>query len=260
MDRTIPRGAQILLDFIGDTEAPKGYGTIYANKQSKLPKPLTSMTIGEVIDAQKAWSKNNGSSAAGRYQFMRATLIDLSKTLNLSGKLIFNADLQDQLGYELLNRRGYSEFIAGKINSVEFGKRLAQEWASFPVLTACKGAHRTVQRGETYYAGDKLNKALVEPSKVEQILLTVRKAPDPAPSPDIGIPTSLAKPAPDVVDAQKTAGVPFPPKQPEREPEPVSGGKGLLAGVLGILAFVAAFWATVEGWWAHAISFIQGVF
>lgn len=226
---TVPVGARLLLDFIGDTEAPMGYGTIYANKQSKLPKPLTSMTLGEVIDAQKAWSKNNGSSAAGRYQFMRATLIGLSKTLNLSGNLIFDVDLQDQLGYELLKRRGYSEFIAGKINSVEFGKRLAQEWASFPVLTACQGAHRTVQRGETYYAGDKLNKALVAPEKVEQVLLTVRKAPDPAPAP---------------IDANKTAGVPVPPRIPEREPASPAGGKGLAVGVAGILVFVAAVW----GW------------
>lgn len=247
MDTTVPTGAALLLAFIRETETGRkdrsAYNTIYAHKESKLPKVLTTMTLGDIIDAQRGWSKNFGSSAAGAYQFMRATLIDLSKALNLSGNLIFNADLQDQLGYELLKRRGYSEFIAGKINSVEFGKRLAQEWASFPVLTACKGAHRTVQRGETYYAGDKLNKALVAPEKVEQVLLTVRKAPDPVP-----------------IDANKTAGVPVPPRAPEREPEPVSGGKTVAAGALGILAFAAAFWATAEGWWAHAIAFIERIF
>jgi len=125
MDKTVPAGAAMLLDFIGDIEAPKGYGTIYANKQNKLAKPLTVMTIGDVIDAQKAWSKNHGSSAAGRYQFMQATLIDLSKQLALRGTQIFDADLQDRLGYHLLKRRGYDEFMAGKIGVVEFGKRLA---------------------------------------------------------------------------------------------------------------------------------------
>jgi muramidase (phage lysozyme) len=242
---TVPTGARLLLDFIGDTEAPKGYGTIYANKQSKLAKPLTSMTLGEVIDAQKAWSKNNGSSAAGRYQFMRATLIDLSKALNLSGSLIFNADLQDELAYHLLKRRGYVEYMAGKIDRTEFGKRLAQEWASFPVLTACKGAHRTVQRGETYYAGDKINKALVAPEKVEQVLLTVRKAPD-----------ASTKPAPDLKDAQQTAGVPFPPKAQESAPVEPAGGKTVVAGAVGILVFTAAVWAWAEGWWAHLINAI----
>jgi hypothetical protein len=246
---TVPTGAALLLAFIRETETGRAdrsaYNTVYAHKEGKLPKPLTTMTLGDIIDAQRGWSKNFGSSAAGAYQFMRATLIDLSKTLNLSGKLIFSADLQDQLGYELLKRRGYAEYMAGKIDRTEFGKRLAQEWASFPVLSACKGAHRTVQRGETYYAGDKLNKALVAPEKVEQVLLTVRKAPDPAPS---------------LTDAQKTAGVPVPPHAPEREPEPGSGGKTVAAGALGILAFVAAFWATVEGWWVHAISFIERIF
>ncbi len=37
------------------------------------------MTYGDIIDAQVRWSKNHGSSAAGAYQFMRATLIDLAK-------------------------------------------------------------------------------------------------------------------------------------------------------------------------------------
>jgi lysozyme len=69
------------------------------------------------------------------------------------------------------------------------------------------------------------------------------------------------EPAPQApIDANKTAGVPVPPHVPEREPEPVSGGKTVAAGVAGILAFVAAFWATAEGWWAHAIAFIERIF
>lgn len=165
MDKSVPLGAAMLLDFIGDIEAPQGYGTIYGNKQGKLPKPLTSMTLGEVVDAQKAWSKNHGSSAAGRYQFMRATLQELSQKLNLAGNMRFDADLQDRLGYYLLKRRGYDDYMAGKIGPVEFGKRLAQEWASLPVLAATKGGvkdkngkPRTVTRGQSFYAGDGLNK------------------------------------------------------------------------------------------------------
>lgn len=54
-------------------------------------------------------------------------------------------NLQDRLGYHLLKRRGYEQFIAGLINRTEFGTRLAQEWASFPVLAATKGAHRVAR-------------------------------------------------------------------------------------------------------------------
>lgn len=79
----------------------------------------------------------------------------------------------------------------------------------------------------------------------------------PSNKPKTGIPAS---PAPSLTDAQKTAGVPFPPRVPERDPDPVSGGKTVAAGAAGILVFVAAVWATVEGWWEHLISFIQGAF
>lgn len=57
MDRTVPTGAAILLDFIRQTEVSwkdrASYDVIYANKQNRLPKPLTSMTVDEVIAVQQ---------------------------------------------------------------------------------------------------------------------------------------------------------------------------------------------------------------
>lgn len=71
MNRTIPRGAAILLAFIRKTEVGRddraSYDVIYNNKQDKLPMSLTSMTYGDIIDAQPEWSKYHGSSAAGAY-------------------------------------------------------------------------------------------------------------------------------------------------------------------------------------------------
>jgi len=202
MQRPIPNGAAILLASIREIETGKAdrsaYDVIYGHKQGKLAKPLTSMTYGEIVDAQKGWSKNHGSSAAGAYQFMRATLIDLAKANpSIDGNDLFAPELQDQLGYQLLLRRGYDEFMAGKIGRVEFGKRLAQEWASFPVLAPVKGAHRNVQRGETYYAGDKLNKALVSPERIERLLDQVKAAgtaAPPAPAKPVPVPAPVEKP------------------------------------------------------------------
>jgi muramidase (phage lysozyme) len=176
MNPNVPSGAATLLDFIGSTEAPKGYGTIYGNNQGKLRQPLTSMTLDQVIAAGPTWTKSYRSSAAGRYQFMNATLKDLKKSLGLKGSLTFNADLQDRLGYELLKRRGYEDFMSGRITRQEFGKRLAQEWASFPVLGNTQGQTRAVERGQSYYAGDGLNKALVKPEAVEAVLSQIRPA------------------------------------------------------------------------------------
>lgn len=180
MDSTIPAGAAILLDFIRETETGRkdraSYDVIYAHKQGKLSKPLTSMTLDEVLAAQPTWTKNHGSSAAGGYQFMKATLTGLKEELGLRGTQRLDGDLQDRLAYHLLKRRGYESYMAGTISRTEFGKRLAQEWASFPVLSACQGAKRKVVRGECYYEGDKLNMALVAPQTVETVLDKVKAA------------------------------------------------------------------------------------
>jgi len=174
MDTTIPAGAARLLDFIRDTEvgteSRSGYDVIYGFNQGKLPKPVTSMSIDEVLANQASWSSRFGSSATGGYQFMRATLGGLKDELKLLGRQILDANLQDRLGFHLLKRRGYERFVSGQIDRTEFGRRLSQEWASFPVLAPVRGAHASLTRGQSYYAGDALNKALVSPETVEKVL------------------------------------------------------------------------------------------
>ncbi|MGU3577109.1 hypothetical protein ACLBWZ_16460 [Brucellaceae bacterium C25G] len=182
MDKTVPAGAAILLDFVrlievgGNDRA--SYDVIYGHNENKLSKPITLMNIGDLVDAQPSFTKRFGSSASGGYQFMRATLQDLVRELGLRGTQIFDPDLQDRLAYHLLKRRGYEDYMAGKITRTEFGKRLAQEWASFPVLAATKGAHLDLKRGQSYYTGDKLNKALVKSERLEAVLDQVLKAKD----------------------------------------------------------------------------------
>lgn len=178
MDRSIPPGAAILLAFIYQTEtktpAPACYDVIFGHNQDKLPKPLTSMTLAEVQKAQPSWTRRFGSSAAGAPQFMRATLGGLIAELGLSLSRKLDGNLQDRLAFHLLKRRGYERFMSGKLSRTEFGKRLAQEWASFPVLKATKGQKRDVKRGQSFYAGDGLNTALVTPAEVETVLDRVR--------------------------------------------------------------------------------------
>lgn len=194
----VPAPAKMLLDFIRSIEAPRGYGTIYGNNQDKLPVPLTSMTLDQVIAAQSGWSKKFGSSAAGGLQFMRLTLQQIKKDTGISGELVFSAGLQDRLGYYLLLGRGYADFVAGRLPVVAFGKALAQEWASFPVLADTRGQKRPVKRGETYYAGDGINNVLVKPERVEAKLRDV-----------LDLAASLAKP--------KRPPAPVPPPKPEND-------------------------------------------
>jgi peptidoglycan hydrolase-like protein with peptidoglycan-binding domain/muramidase (phage lysozyme) len=174
-----PLAKQVLV-YLGSKEAPKGYNTVFGNKMSKMPKPLTSMTFDEVV-AQGKWRTDNfGSSACGRYQFMRDTLdkpntlADLKGELKLSGSELFTPILQDGLGFHLLIRRGWLKFIAGKMSVIAFAKALAQEWASFPVLATTKGQKKQVKRGQSYYSGDGLNVALFDPDDCERFLTSIQ--------------------------------------------------------------------------------------
>ncbi|WP_026618348.1 muramidase (phage lysozyme) [Ensifer sp. WSM1721] len=214
MDKTVPPGAAILLDFIRATEVGRSdrasYDVIYGHNQDKLAKALTAMTYGEVVDAQKDWSKEFGSSAAGGYQFLKATLQALARE-NLSeigGAMLFTPDLQDRLGYKLLVKRGYAKFIVGQISLVEFAENLAMEWASLPVLKATKGHKRQVKRGQSYYAGDGLNKALVKPEKVEAMLKLVLDA---------------ARRPQEVEEDAAPVPIPVPRSEPQRKPVRKSG-------------------------------------
>ncbi len=78
----VPAGAAILLAFIRQTETGRkdasAYNTIYGHNENKLAKPITSMTVDEIIAAGPSWTKAYRSSAAGDYQFMNATLKDLT--------------------------------------------------------------------------------------------------------------------------------------------------------------------------------------
>lgn len=75
MDKTVPFGAAVLLDFIRQTEVGRidrtSYDVIYRNNQNKLPRPIISLTIGELVDVQASFIKMFKSSASGGYQFMR---------------------------------------------------------------------------------------------------------------------------------------------------------------------------------------------
>lgn len=176
MDTSVPKGAAILLDFIAGPESGGDYNVIFGHHEKSLPHPITTMTINQLLAAQSGWGRAWGSSAAGRYQQMQATLTGLKSALGLTGSELFSPDMQDRLGYALLKRRGYAAFMARQLTTIQFAKNLAQEWASFPVLMPTQGAHRMLVAGQSYYAGDGLNHALVSPQQVEAALAKAHAA------------------------------------------------------------------------------------
>lgn len=245
----VPYGALLLLAQIRRVETgredPASYDTIYGHKEGKLKKRLTEFTVDEVIEAQRTWSKNHGSSAAGAYQFIRKTLVGLVAELGIKGSEKFRPALQDQLAYRLLLRRGYSKFIVGDIDVTAFGRQLAMEWASFPVLSDGKGAHRTVKRGQSYYAGDGLNKVLIAPEQVERLLNHVRQA--------ATAPAAAPKPQPQPEPQTPAGGHPVEPYEDavRGDDDTVREPRGGLLGLLIVLIIIGGIawliWASMSG-------------
>ena len=201
---SIPAPAHEILTLIRVTETGRAdataYETIFGHNEKKLTKPITEMTIDELEHWQPGFTKSFGSSASGAYQFMFATLKELEAKLDLNGDELFDAAMQDRLGYELLKRRGYKAWIEAKTSTDTLMIGLAKEWASFPVPSRMRGAHRTVERGQSYYAGDGLNKALIAPDVVWLVCEAARKAteiqpvPEVPPKPEVPVEPSLPEP------------------------------------------------------------------
>ncbi len=118
-----------------------GYGAYVDDKS----KPITSMTLSEVLQTQRKMLRNKknrwNSSAVGKYQITRRTLKDLMKKLKLKGNELFTPELQDKMAIELLKRRGLEKFENGKISLKDFHNRISKEWASVARHGSDKGSY-----------------------------------------------------------------------------------------------------------------------
>lgn len=150
-----------------ETGREDGYNVVYGGirKKDRPPKPLTTMTIKEVLDWQDSIDRYYPSEAAGAYQIMEDTLRVFYQSAGLSSGDLFDKHGQDTMAIRLLYRRHLQKYLQNQMTSVEFANHLAKEWASFPVASG----HR---KGRSYYGGDGLNKSLVS---VERVLDAVRQ-------------------------------------------------------------------------------------
>jgi len=206
----LPLPALEVLDLIRVTETSRddetAYDTIYGHHENELTQPITTMTVEELQANQPGFSETWGSSASGAYQIMFATLGDLIEAGACELDELFDADLQDDLGFVLLQRRGYDEWAAFTTDTDAFMIGLAKEWASFPVPYDMAGAHQWVYRGQSYYAGDSVNRALITPEEVWTICENARNGREQEPR---------------VRDHREPAGDRMPLRKPERiEPRP----------------------------------------
>ncbi|WP_419739476.1 type IV secretion system protein [Ruegeria sp.] len=131
-----------VLDFIGAIEA-NGYDDYYQGAAEPPPKPLTTMTVDEVLAWQAHIDARSNSEAAGKYQIVEDTLRELVDGGVVARDAPFNAATQDALALHLLERRGYDP---ARTDYANMGDAIAREWAALPVCTGLRA-------GRSYYDG-----------------------------------------------------------------------------------------------------------
>lgn len=165
--------------FIGKGEG--GYNSVNLGKKygyRASTRNLTKMTVQQVYDMQKSREVN----AVGKFQIIRDTMPTVIKGMKLTGKELFDEEMQERMGAWLMfnNRKTLSNYLKGKHNDLRAaGDDGAREWASLPVLSnklTTKAGKKTYhsKRGGTAYS-DGVNKALHSPESYERILKQARE-------------------------------------------------------------------------------------
>ena len=165
-------GTSEILAIIRKHESGGNYNIVWGGIAAKdqPPRQLTQMTIAQVLAWQDSIDSDYMSEAAGAYQILEDTLRGLYRSAGLSPASLFNVANQDRLAVALLERRGLSRYRQGDLTEKDFGQNLAKEWASFPAQTKDKRGRTAT--GQSYYAGDGLNRSLTSKS---QVLSAIRR-------------------------------------------------------------------------------------
>lgn len=149
------------LNMMGNVEAPEGFGQVFNGVPILPPERLEEMTIGEVLAYQRQIrALGTLSSAVGRYQFIYQTLNRLVAELGIAPDLVFDGEVQTFLARALMSDCGFYETDR---DSVALADCLAGVWASLPQVTG-------TMRGQSAYAADGVNRALVSPETVLAVL------------------------------------------------------------------------------------------
>lgn len=150
-------------------------GDIGANAMFGSSKPvegLSDMTIREAMQ----FSRSKGDKAIGKYQFKPDTLNDImtdadhpySQTHGLTFDDKFSSENQDKLILSRLkHRRGYGDFLSGRLSARDFQKELSKEFAAIP----------DPDTGVSRYGGS--NKAQISNEDMGSLLKSIQKADQP---------------------------------------------------------------------------------
>lgn len=142
-------GLSNLLATIRDAEHIRTGDAVYNTAFGDKTVNFTSMTVDQVLQ----WQLDNnppglGTAAAGGYQIIRPTLLELKDEMGLKGNEIFDKNLQDEMAIVLLEGRGLFDGLTAS----NLAYNVSKEWASVP-----KDAS-----GKSYYDKDGINSAQID--------------------------------------------------------------------------------------------------
>jgi peptidoglycan hydrolase-like protein with peptidoglycan-binding domain len=137
-----------VLNFIARPESGGKYDAVYPGRSR--PEILT-MTLDQLFQDMDARGRTSGSSASGRYQYIRPTLQTLVKSMGLDPKTTtFDAATQDKMAiYHLRANHGLDKWLSGGMSNEQFLDMLSKTWAGLP----------NPGKGGSFYAGVLDNKA-----------------------------------------------------------------------------------------------------
>lgn len=143
-DRVLFVDDRKLLGLIGRVEGASSYDIIYHGSRIRPPKPITSMTIGEVRAFQdRMVAAGSRSSAVGLYQFIRNTLPEAMTAAGLGPDDAFSPFNQDRMARSLLKKCGFYDY---RTPEERIGDCVAGRWAAIPRFTG-PGAGRSAHHG-----------------------------------------------------------------------------------------------------------------
>lgn len=120
-----------VLDLIAGPESAGRYDAVYPGR--RRPEIL-DMTLSELYRDMRRRGNISGSSASGRYQYIRTTLQSVADSMGLDPDTTkFDPETQDAIAiYHLRRSHGLDRWLAGRMDNEDFLNRLAGTWAGIP--------------------------------------------------------------------------------------------------------------------------------
>lgn len=213
-----------VLGFIRQHEAGGDYNVIQGGKKADL----SNMTISQVYNLQDQMkARGQESTAVGGYQTIQSTLKGVVSQLGFDPNTTkFTPQVQDQIGYKLLQNRGWNNYKNGKWTPDQIMDNLADEWAALPKASG-KSAYEGVGSNRATASRDQfasLFKAPVQATSESSTPASQRSTALPTggvatpgqPLPTYAPGTPMSQVADDTgLDAQ---GNPLPPDDPNYDP------------------------------------------